>query len=56
MQGWVEYPMVKRKIIRIDQPLCTGCGICTHTCPVTGADGSKAINILPLQAVEKAVG
>ena len=26
----------------VNEALCTGCGICTHTCPVTGADGSKA--------------
>lgn len=27
---------------------CTGCGLCTHACPITAADQSKAINIEPL--------
>lgn len=40
----------------INEAECTGCGICTHACPVTGDDGSKAINIEPLQAVEKVSG
>jgi translation initiation factor RLI1 len=29
---------------------CTGCGICTHACPFTAANGDKAINIEPLYA------
>jgi MauM/NapG family ferredoxin protein len=32
---------------------CTGCGLCTNTCPVTAADGSKAVNIEPIHAREK---
>jgi ferredoxin-type protein NapG len=26
---------------------CTGCGICTHACPITAEDGLKAVNIEP---------
>ena len=26
---------------------CTGCGLCTHACPVTAGPGRKAINIEP---------
>lgn len=26
---------------------CTGCGLCTHACPITAADGLKAVNIEP---------
>ena len=26
---------------------CTGCGLCTHACPVTVEDGARAINIEP---------
>lgn len=26
---------------------CTGCGLCTHACPVTGDDHQKGVNILP---------
>lgn len=32
---------------------CTGCGLCTHACPVTTATGEKAINIEPLYAGDK---
>lgn len=32
---------------------CTGCGLCTHACPVTTEKGDKAINIEPLYAWEK---
>ncbi|MFH2123816.1 MAG: 4Fe-4S dicluster domain-containing protein [Pseudomonadota bacterium] len=39
-----------RPIINTDH--CVGCGICTHACPVTGEDGSKAINIEPIYAQE----
>ena len=34
----------------IDQNHCTGCGLCTNACPVTNADGSKAVNIEPVYA------
>jgi ferredoxin-type protein NapG len=27
---------------------CTGCGLCTHACPITTANGLKAVNIEPL--------
>lgn len=27
---------------------CTGCGICTYSCPITRPDGRKAINIEPV--------
>jgi ferredoxin-type protein NapG len=30
---------------------CTGCGICTHACPVTVDSGLKAINIEPSTVV-----
>lgn len=32
---------------------CTGCGMCTHACPVSTESGEKAINIEPLFAWEK---
>lgn len=45
------------KAIRLDQlrPVvnenhCTGCGICTHACPVTDSYGLKAINVEPVYA------
>jgi ferredoxin-type protein NapG len=34
----------------IHEEYCTGCGICTHACPVTADDGQKAVNIEPLYA------
>ncbi|WP_458774398.1 4Fe-4S dicluster domain-containing protein [Desulforhopalus sp. 52FAK] len=37
----------------IDKDACTGCGLCTHACPVTTVDGKKAVNIEPLYAKEK---
>lgn len=44
----------KEKAIRLEQlrpvvdaEYCTGCGLCTHACPVTVPDGLKAINIIP---------
>ena len=39
----------------IDESHCTGCGICTNACPVTSADGRKAINIEPLYARVRAL-
>lgn len=48
------------KAIRLEQlrPVveathCTGCGLCTNGCPVTLADGRKAINIEPIYAGRK---
>ncbi|MEN8140696.1 MAG: 4Fe-4S dicluster domain-containing protein [Thermodesulfobacteriota bacterium] len=45
----------KEQAIRLDElrPLvieesCVGCGICVHSCPISAADGSKAINVVPL--------
>ena len=35
---------------RIIDPKCTGCGLCTHACPITNQDGSKAVNIEPIYA------
>ncbi len=32
----------------IDEQNCTGCGMCTHACPVTTEDGNKAVNIEPI--------
>jgi MauM/NapG family ferredoxin protein len=36
----------------VDEEHCTGCGICTHACPVTREQGGKAINIEPVYARE----
>lgn len=40
----------------VDEKECTGCGLCTHACPITAGEGTKAINIEPLYAWEKVVG
>ncbi len=32
----------------IEEKHCTGCGLCTHACPITAEDGSKAVNIEPV--------
>ncbi len=32
----------------IDEKYCTGCGLCTHGCPISTEDGRKAVNIEPL--------
>ncbi|MBU0910476.1 MAG: 4Fe-4S dicluster domain-containing protein, partial [Proteobacteria bacterium] len=34
----------------VHEEACTGCGICTHACPLTAENGDKAINIEPLYA------
>ncbi len=39
----------------IDESACTGCGLCTHACPVTVAGGRKAVNIEPLYSSGKKV-
>lgn len=39
----------------VDESGCTGCGLCTHACPISTDDGHKAINIEPIYAREKAV-
>jgi ferredoxin len=36
----------------VDERHCTGCGICTHACPVSRQRGGKAINIEPIYATE----
>lgn len=36
----------------VDENHCTGCGICTHACPVSRPNGGKAINIEPIYARE----
>ncbi len=36
----------------VDADSCTGCGLCTHACPITTAAGLKAVNIEPLYAGE----
>ena len=48
------------KAIRLEQlqPVvetahCTGCGLCTHGCPVSLDSGKKAVNIEPIYAREK---
>ena len=48
------------KAIRLDQlrPVindaqCTGCGLCTHACPVSVPEGGKAVNIEPVFARNK---
>lgn len=45
----------KEKAVKLDQlrpviikDFCTGCGLCTHGCPVTLENGRKAINIEPI--------
>lgn len=40
----------------VNEKACTGCGLCTHACPVTIPDGNKAINIEPLYAMQKVTG
>jgi ferredoxin-type protein NapG len=37
----------------IDESACTGCGLCTHACPITTAQNRKAVNVEPLYAREK---
>lgn len=32
----------------VDEKYCTGCGICTHGCPISLDGGGKAINIEPI--------
>ncbi len=39
----------------IDESACTGCGLCTHACPVTTKVG-KAVNIEPIYARAKVTG
>ncbi len=34
----------------VDENHCTGCGLCTHACPVTDGNGFKAINVEPIYA------
>ena len=34
----------------VREETCTGCGLCTHACPVTDVRGLKAVNIVPIHA------
>ncbi len=50
----------KEKAIKLDElrpviieEYCTGCGLCTHGCPVTLENGKKAVNIEPIYAFGK---
>ncbi len=37
----------------INEKACTGCGICTHGCPISIEEGRKAINIEPIYSGAK---
>lgn len=44
--------MVEYKPV-VDENYCTGCGLCTHGCPVKRDKGGKAINIEPIYSTVK---
>lgn len=37
----------------VDESACTGCGLCTHACPVSVEKERKAINVEPVYARER---
>ena len=39
--------VLKEMLPVVEGRFCTGCGLCTHACPITTASGLKAINIEP---------
>ena len=52
----------KEKAIKLDQlrpvvieEFCTGCGICTHGCPVTLENGKKAVNVEPIYSLGRKI-